>query len=98
MNINCLTYNVKGLNSPNKRHKVLRELHHYGADVVFLQETHLVWEASIKLYSRHFPKWIYSDSPMKRAKGVAIGFSKGLNCVLIDRKTDPEGRFFFFKD
>lgn len=93
MNIKCLTYNVKGFNSPNKRHKVLRELQHYGADVFFLQETHLVWEAGIKLYSKYFPKWIYSDSPIKRLckrikfcpnrqenrPGRALSFSKDQN-------------------
>lgn len=97
MDINCLTYSVKGLNSLTKRHKVLRELQQYGADVVFMQETHLLWDSGIKLYSRNFSNWIYSDSPIKRAKGVAIGFSKRLNYVLIDRKSDPEGRFLFLK-
>lgn len=97
MEINCLTYNVKGLNSPTKRHKALRELHHYSADVVFLQETHLTQDTVIKLYSRNFPNWFYCDSPIKRAKGVAIGFSKRTKFSLIERRTDPEGWYLLLK-
>lgn len=50
-----LSYNVKGLNSPTKRHKILKELQHYGADIVFLQETHLVLESRIRLFSPGLP-------------------------------------------
>lgn len=73
--INCLSYNVKGLNSPFKRHKILKELHQYQADVVFLQETHLAQETCIKLYSKN-STWFYSDTPTRRAKGWQLGFQK----------------------
>lgn len=79
-----MTYNVKGLNSPLKRHKVLKELEHLKADVVFLQETRL-------------PSWFYGDSPIKRAKGVAIGFSKRIKFKILERSTDQEGHYLFLK-
>lgn len=93
MELNFFFYNVKGLNSPVKRHKVLKELYHYRANVVFLQETHLALDTNIRLYSSALPVWYYSDSPIRRAKGVAIGFSRSVNFTLIDRLADPEGRF-----
>ena len=95
--IKCLSYNVKGLNSPSKRHKVLEELKRYRADVVLLQETHLTLGSNIKLYSPDFPLWFYGDTISKRARGVAIGIAKGIRFVLTDRLTDPEGRFLFLR-
>lgn len=97
MELNFFFYNVKGLNSPVKRHKVLKELYHYRANVVFLQETHLALDTNIRLYSSALPVWYYSDSPIRRAKGVAIGFSRSVNFTLINRLADPEGRFLFLK-
>lgn len=94
---NFLTYKVRALNSPVRRRKILKELQHYQADVVFLQETHLVQETCIKLYSKDFPILFYSDSPIRRAKEVAIGFAKVTKFSLTDRMTDPEGRYLFLK-
>ena len=93
--IKCLSYNVKGLNSPTKRHKVLKELKRYRTDIAFLQETHLTLGSNIKLYSSDFPIWYYGDTISKRARGIAIGIAKGTRFVLTDRMTDPEGRFLF---
>lgn len=92
---NLLTYNVRGLNTPAKRQKILKELKQYRAEVVFLQETHLSHETNVKLYSKDFLNWYYRDSTTKRAKGVAIGFVKGTRFTLEDRMIDPEGRFPF---
>lgn len=95
--INFLTYNVRGLNTPAKRHKILKELKQYRAEVVFLQEAHLFQETNVKLYSKDFPNWYYRDSTTKRTKGVAIGFVKGTRFTLKDRMTDTEGRYLFLK-
>ncbi|CAI9622867.1 unnamed protein product, partial [Staurois parvus] len=65
--------------------------------VVFLQETHLEIKSNIKLYSRNYPTWFYADSPIKRAKGVAIGFAKNVMWEIEEREVDPEGRFLFLK-
>lgn len=65
MEIRCVTYNVKGLNSPGKRRTLAQELQRLDTDIAFLQETHLVHEEGIKLDSRGFPIWIYGDSPSK---------------------------------
>lgn len=65
--------------------------------MVFLQETHLALETNIKLYSTKLPTWFYSDSPTKRAKGVAIGFTKTCKFSLTDRMTDPDGRYLLLK-
>lgn len=84
-------------NSPGKRWKMDHELQRLDIDIAFLQETHLVHEEGIKLSSKGLPVWIYGDSPSKRAKGVAIGFSRRIKLNLIDKRVDPEGRFLFVK-
>lgn len=89
--VNFVTYNVRGLNSPTKTHKILKELQQYRADVVFLQETHVALETNIKIYSTNHPTWFYGDSPIKRSKGAAIGFAKTCLFSLTDRMTDLEG-------
>lgn len=62
-----------------------------------MQETHIAQETNIKLYSKDFPIWLYGDSSTRRAKEVAIGFTKMTRFVLIDRLTDVEGRYLFLK-
>ena len=39
--ISFASWNVKGLNSPVKRSKILTHLKNLKADIIFLQETHL---------------------------------------------------------
>lgn len=95
--VKFITYNVRGLNSPGKRHIILKELERYHADIVFLQETHIPLDSNIKLCSRAIPTWYYSDSPNMRVKAVAIGIAKNISFTLEDRKADPEGRFLFLK-
>lgn len=62
-----------------------------------MQETHLTLESNVKLYSPDFPTWYYGDTVSKRARGVAIGFAKGVRFTLEDRMFDAEGRFHFLK-
>ena len=95
--IKFLSYNVKGLNSHIKRHKILAEITQYRADIVYLQETHITLESNIKLYSSDYPVWYYGDTVSSRSRGVAIGFARGVRCTLVDRLNDPEGRFLFLK-
>lgn len=49
----------------------------------------------VKMYSKNIPTWYYGDSPIRRSKGVAIGFGKNICFVIEKRKADPEGRFLF---
>lgn len=95
--VDFLTYNVKGLNTPAKRHRILKEIEHYGAGVVFLQETHLSHGTKVKLYSPRYPLWYYGDSMSNKSKGVAIGIDRGVRFTLVDRLCDQEGRFLFLK-
>lgn len=80
--LNFMTYNVHGLNAPIKRNNVIREFKHYKADVVLLQETHISYDSNLKILSTDYPVWYYGDSPIKSAKGIAIGFARGVRFAL----------------
>lgn len=62
---------------------VPREIERNAADIVFLQETYCTG--------------YYGDSPIRRAKGVAIGFGKNVYFIVAERKFDPDGRFLFLR-
>lgn len=49
------------------------------------------------MFSKDFPVWYYGDSPISQAKGVAIGFARGVRFELEERITDPEGRYLFLR-
>lgn len=49
MSLKLISWNVKGLNSPIKRQRVLSHLAKLNADIVLLQETHLTDVESLKL-------------------------------------------------
>lgn len=95
--LKIITYNVRGLNSPIKRANILCELKCLKAEVAILQETHLSVSKNQKIYYRDFPVWFYGDSPIKGARGVAIGFAKEVRFELEERMADPDGRFLFLK-
>lgn len=49
-----ISWNVRGLNGPVKRANIFQHLKFLGADIVFLQETHL----KIKDHSRFWQPWL----------------------------------------
>lgn len=95
--IKFTTYNVRGLNMASKRRNIFNELKLLGPEVVFLQETHISHESSLRLYSNEYPIWYQGDTISNRARGVAIGFAKRTRFVFEDRLVDPEGRYIFLR-
>lgn len=87
-----VTWNVKGLNHPVKRGKVLAHLKMLSSDIIFLQETHLNKNEYIKLRCR----WIgqtYHSTCAVRSRGVAILFRKGTPFTHKTTIADKEGRY-----
>lgn len=93
MTLKFLLYNVRGLNSPVKRFNIIREIKHLKAEVIFLQETH----SNSKIFSKDYPIWYYGDSSTKWAKGVTIGFARGVRFTPEERLADPEGCYLFLR-
>lgn len=90
---NLITYNVKGLNHPIKRKKILGQLKKMHCSVAVIQETHLTEKEHQKL-KREWVDQVYSSSyGNSKKKGVAILFSKSVyfNCEKVHQ--DTEGRY-----
>lgn len=90
--INFVSWNVKSLNHPVKRKKVLTHLHQLKADIAFLQETHLC----ISDHSRLRSGWIgqiYHSKFNCKSRGAAILINKSLPFVATNIDADPGGRF-----
>lgn len=96
-NLKVISYNVRGLNACVKRANILGELKFLKAGVAMLQETHFSTNKNQKIFSRDYPVWYYSDSPIRGARGVAIGFAREIRFELEERLSDPEGRYLFLK-
>uniref|UniRef100_A0A8C5WE51 Reverse transcriptase domain-containing protein n=1 Tax=Leptobrachium leishanense TaxID=445787 RepID=A0A8C5WE51_9ANUR len=95
--LKLLSYNVHGLNTPEKRSKLMEELHILRASVAFLQETHFREGGAPSLGGARFPIGYFSNYSSGKARGVAILFSKHVPFVLETLQTDPEGRYLFVK-
>lgn len=93
--VKILTFNVRGMNSLQKRRLILREIEQLRADIIFLQETHITQDSRVKIYSKKIPTWYHGDSPCRGSKGVAIGFGKNSGFIIEKIKADPEGQFLF---
>lgn len=90
--LNFVSWNVGGLNTPVKRKKILTQLKRLNPDVIYLQETHWLIDKSCTLKA----PWLdacYSADYTSKTRGVAILFKKGLSYQIQDKTIDPLGRF-----
>uniref|UniRef100_A0A3B3IK85 exodeoxyribonuclease III n=1 Tax=Oryzias latipes TaxID=8090 RepID=A0A3B3IK85_ORYLA len=90
---NVVTYNVKGINNPFKRKKILGQFKKLHCAVALLQETHLSETEHLKLKREWVDQVYYSFCRNHRKRGVAILFNRSVyfNCEKIFQ--DKEGRY-----
>lgn len=87
-----VSWNVRGLNHPVKRGKILAHLKSLNVDIIYLQETHIKNTAKQKL-RMGWGSQVFQSNFGARARGVAIIITK--NASFDHRCTigDPNGRF-----
>uniref|UniRef100_A0A8C5LNF6 exodeoxyribonuclease III n=1 Tax=Leptobrachium leishanense TaxID=445787 RepID=A0A8C5LNF6_9ANUR len=95
--LHFLTYNVNGLNTPERRKRLFRELRALRSSVAFLQETHFKTGASPILRDPAFLVGHFSDPYQNKSRGVAILFAKDIPVTVDAVLPDKEGRFLFVK-
>lgn len=86
------SWNVKGLNEPIKRGKVLAHLKALSSDIIFLQETHLKNNSHNRLKC----KWVgqvYHSNFSAKTRGTAILVRKGIPFQHKTTIVDKEGRY-----
>uniref|UniRef100_A0A8C5PIJ7 Reverse transcriptase domain-containing protein n=1 Tax=Leptobrachium leishanense TaxID=445787 RepID=A0A8C5PIJ7_9ANUR len=95
--LKLLSYNVRGLNTPQKRTKILRELRAQRTMVAFLQETHFRGDSSSTLQDRYFPTGYFSSYTGGKSRGVAIILARDVPFKELGVQRDQNGRFLFLK-
>lgn len=91
-NLRFVSWNVKGLNSPVKRGRILSHLKHLKTDVAFLQETHLISKDQHRLRASWTGQCFQSNFSSK-VRGVAILFHKKIQFTPSNTFADNQGRF-----
>ncbi|CAH2250629.1 Hypothetical predicted protein, partial [Pelobates cultripes] len=92
-----VTQNCRGLNAPEKRAHLLRELKQQHVSVALLQETHLRVTDTRRLTDRRFPDAFHSTHPTARKAGVAILLANSLHFTQSDMMADGYGKYLFVK-
>uniref|UniRef100_A0AAX7U0C5 exodeoxyribonuclease III n=1 Tax=Astatotilapia calliptera TaxID=8154 RepID=A0AAX7U0C5_ASTCA len=92
--LNFVSWNVKGLNHPVKRRKVLSHIKQFKAAVVFLQETHLRDSDNSRLMSRWAGQHFHSTFQAK-ARGVSILIDQNIPFEEHNVISDTSGRYVF---
>lgn len=92
-----MTWNVSGLDSPEKRRMLLTHLHKQKAQVDFLQETHLTCVSAPFLKYRRHKTGYHSVSPNGKVKGVNILIVDSVPLAPLGESRDENGRLLFVK-
>lgn len=89
---NFVTWNVKGMNHPVKRKKVLTHLKNLSAGIAFIQETHLKNSDNARLKCGWVGQ-IFHSTFQGKARGVAILINKHVSFTPSTVKADKNGRY-----
>ncbi|CAH2274531.1 Hypothetical predicted protein [Pelobates cultripes] len=92
-----MALNCRGLNVPERRTHLLRELRKKRISIAMLQETHFLEGSAPKLRNRQYPNTFFSNHPTTRKAGVAITLAAELDFKELDKVTDKLGRYLFLK-
>lgn len=72
-------------------------MHKQRVHVLFLQETHIKTSSALPMPTRHFAQWYFSNNPVSKSRGVAIGFHNSLPVSDVQVVSDPGGIFLILK-
>lgn len=96
-NLTVVSHNIRGLNIPEKRSTLLRELKKGRPHFAFIQETHFKTNNIPRLTDSYFIEAHHSTNTLTKSKGVSILISKDANFELTDKLADPEGKYLLIK-
>ena len=96
MAIKCISHNVKGFNTPQKRKKAFSQYKQLGAKIILLQETHFSQASHPKYFDRNFPQ-AFCSLHTSKSRGAAIFLHSSLNFVVQQVYKDKDSRFVVVK-
>lgn len=89
-NPTVISHNVQGLNTPEKRTTLLREIKKGKPHFIMLQETHFKTGHVPRLTDSNFTRAYHATNDHAKTKGVSILISKNSPLNLTEQMTDPE--------
>lgn len=92
-----ISWNVKGLNTPEKQFSVLLELHRLSAHVYLIQETHFMSSRGSSFHNAEFSHSFYAFAPDTKSKGVSVLNHRAVPWQTEEVWADPTGRALFLK-
>lgn len=92
-----ISHNVQGLNIPEKRSTLLREIKKGKPHFILLQETHFKTGHIPRLTDSTFTRAFHATNDQAKTKGVTILVNRSAPFVLSEQLIDPEGRYIFLK-
>ena len=95
-NLIFMSFNVKGINNPIKRKKILNFLKNQDCSIAFIQESHLTDAEHLKL-KRDWVGSVFYSSFNSRSRGVAILCHKHIELKIISQEKDSAGRWIILK-
>ena len=90
--LKLISFNAKGLKSPNKRQRVFNWAKKKRFDIMAIQESHYIDEDS-EAWKEHWPGPIISSAGTNNSRGVTFLISKELEHTIVKRYKDEEGRW-----
>uniref|UniRef100_A0A3Q1BAU0 exodeoxyribonuclease III n=1 Tax=Amphiprion ocellaris TaxID=80972 RepID=A0A3Q1BAU0_AMPOC len=93
---NIVAWNVHGIRSQTKRVKIMDYVSKLKADILLLQETHLL-QSEEKCLSDSNYSIIFSSCYNSRQRGVSILVHKRIPFTLNSTVTDSEGRYIIIQ-
>ena len=91
-----ITFNVNGLNTPTKRHRLAKWIQKQDPYICYLKETHLTPKDAYKLRVRGWKKIFHANGHQKKA-GVAILISDKIDLKTKTIIKDKEGHYIMIK-
>ncbi|CAH2275017.1 Hypothetical predicted protein [Pelobates cultripes] len=86
-----------GLDIPERRTHLLRELRQKRISIALLQETHFREDSALTIRDRRYSQTYLSNHHSSKKAGVAILLITKLGFMETDKILDPEGRYVFLK-
>uniref|UniRef100_A0A8C5MZE9 exodeoxyribonuclease III n=1 Tax=Leptobrachium leishanense TaxID=445787 RepID=A0A8C5MZE9_9ANUR len=95
--LRIVSHNVRGLNQPEKRRRLLRDLASLKISIAFLQETHFRTASTPSLRDRRYPTGFFDHNPESKSKGTAIVFAASVPFEHLETYAAGDGRCVFVK-
>ena len=90
--LKCMSLNVRGLNSYEKRIVLFDWLRDAEYDVICLQETHFIKSRECVYNSRWNGKIVHNLSDSPHSRGVSILFKNGIDITIENEHRSEDGR------